>query len=269
MRYRRGYCNKIRSRLYVYDRRDGSLSPVSDESEEVEFFSLEAGKVLYSAKHYGSRQRKTFLNGLAVYDIESRTLKRYIDDMSYRVRYSGIVDGKIVFAASDGKRYGYSNENPYFWYYDENDQAPKIFYKNEESARNSVGSDSRYGENDSMLARDGGMYYVSTRGGDSHLCHASLDGSMTQLDAEHGSVDEFAVFDDEVIMIAMRGNQLGELYALKDGKEEKLTSFNDWVINERTLSTPEPIKYENEGIQLDGYVMKPVGFEPGKNIPAS
>ena len=263
----RGYCNKIRSRLYIYDRRDGSLSPVSDESEEVEFFSLEAGKILYSAKHYGSRQRKTFLNGLAVYDIESRTLKRYIDDMSYRVRYSGIVDGKVIFAAADGKRYGYSNENPYFWYFDEGDQTPKIFFRNEQSARNSVGSDSRYGANEEMVARDGGMYYVSTRGGDSHLFHAALDGRVTQLDVEQGSVDEFAVFDDEIIIIAMRGNRLGELYAVKDGKEEKLTSFNDWVVEERTLSTPVPLEYENEGNKLDGYVMKPVGFEPGKKYP--
>ena len=264
----RGYCNKIRSRLYLYDRNIGSCSPISDESEEVEFFSLEQGKVLYSAKHYGSQQRKTFLNGLALYDIESKILTRYIDDMSYRVRYSGILNGKVVYAASDGKRYSYSNENPYFWCFDEKNPVPLVFCKNEWSARNSVGSDSRFGVDDGMLARDGGIYYVGTRGGDSHLCHAALDGKITQLDFEKGSVDDFAVFDDEFIIIAMRGNNLGELYALKDGKEEKLTSFNDWVINERTLSTPELIKYENDGVPLQGYVMKPTEFDASKKYPA-
>lgn len=49
--------------------------------------------------------------------------------------------------------------------------------------------------------------------------------------------------------------------------EEKLSYFNDWLVDERTLSTPEFIEFENDSVRLEGYVMKPVGFEKGKKYP--
>jgi dipeptidyl aminopeptidase/acylaminoacyl peptidase len=54
-----------------------------------------------------------------------------------------------------------------------------------------------------------------------------------------------------------------------DGTGEKqLTDLNrDWKA-EVALSRPERFRYEREGYQLDGWVVKPCGFEPGKRYPA-
>jgi dipeptidyl aminopeptidase/acylaminoacyl peptidase len=54
-----------------------------------------------------------------------------------------------------------------------------------------------------------------------------------------------------------------------DGTGEKqVTDLNrDWKA-EVALSRPERFRYEREGYQLDGWVVKPCGFEPGKRYPA-
>lgn len=263
----RGYINKTRQRLYLCDIEKGTSIPVSDETENVDFYSTCKNRIVYNAKHYGSQKRKTFLNGLTVYDISQRKITPLIDDERFRIKYSGFLDGRIVFAAADGKRYGYAEENLCFRYYDEDRSCDKVFAFNEYSTANTVGSDTRFGVDGSMSAGDNGIYFLSTRGGDAHIFHAAMDGTVKQVSFEPGAVNEFIVFDDEIIMIAMRGNRIDELYSLKNEKEEKLTSFNDWVVNERTLSTPERITFENDGVVLEGYVMKPTEYKTGKKYP--
>ena len=248
----RGYINKTRQRLYLYDANDASLTPISDADEDIEFYSVCGDKVAYVGKHYGSQNRRTFLNGLDIFDVEKKESRQILPDDQLRIRYAGYLDGELVYSASDGKRYGYPEENPVFFRYDEAAGCGKVFAKNEYSASNSVGSDCHLGINERMAAADHGIYYQSTRGGDAHLYHAALTGELRQVTTEPGTVDEFVVFDDEILMIAMRGDHIDELYSLKEGKEEKLTSFNDWVVDERTLSTPERISFENDGVMLEG-----------------
>ena len=96
----------------------------------------------------------------------------------------------------------------------------------------------------------------------------SPDGSISVVTPGDGTVDCFDVAPDgELLYVAMRGDRLQELYACKDGAERRLTSMNEWVQQERALSTPEVLAYENDGCPLTGWVMKPVGFDPAKKYP--
>ncbi len=111
------------------------------------------------------------------------------------------------------------------------------------------------------------IYYTRTMGNHGPLMRVDRQGRFEQLTFK-GSVDGIAVCGDEIIMIAMRGNRLQEIYALKDGREEQLTAFNEWVQQERSLSTPEEIQFPNEeGTLLDGCVLEPVGHRPGEKAP--
>lgn len=54
-----------------------------------------------------------------------------------------------------------------------------------------------------------------------------------------------------------------------DGSGEKqLTDLNRAWKSEVELSRPERLRYERDGYQLDGWVMKPFGFDRGKRYPA-
>ena len=65
----------------------------------------------------------------------------------------------------------------------------------------------------------------------------------------------------------MRDMGLTECYSF-DGKEEKkLTSFNDALLAERSVCPVEEFTFTYKGIELDGYVMKPVDYDPNKTYP--
>ncbi|MBR5806610.1 MAG: S9 family peptidase [Oscillospiraceae bacterium] len=66
----------------------------------------------------------------------------------------------------------------------------------------------------------------------------------------------------------MRDNKLQELYSYKNGVEEKLTSFNDAVYEDVSTVVPDYFTYENDGVELDGWVLKPVDFDENKKYPA-
>ena len=51
------------------------------------------------------------------------------------------------------------------------------------------------------------------------------------------------------------------------GGERRLTDMNrDWT-REVTLSRPERFRFERAGLTVDAWVMKPIGFEPGRRYP--
>ena len=262
-----GFHNGIRARLYLYTRSTGALQPLTDEYQNIEFINVANGRIIYSAKHFTKDSPKRFdLSGMCVYDVDTGVLHDYVDEVTYRMRFCGFMGEKPVFMGSDGLRYGYQ-ENPYFFCIDEAEGKEHIFAKNELSASNSVGTDSRYGGGVSIASDEHHIYFVATEGGNANLKRVGLDGKFEKLSDWEGSMDYFALCGDEIIFVGMLENKPQELYALKDGKYERLTGFNEWVWTERTLSEPEHICYENDGVALEGYMLKPVGFQKGQKYP--
>jgi dipeptidyl aminopeptidase/acylaminoacyl peptidase len=67
---------------------------------------------------------------------------------------------------------------------------------------------------------------------------------------------------------AVRDMGLTEIYSYDGSTEKKLTSFNDAILAERTISPVEEFTFSYKDVELDGYVMKPVDFDPNKKYPA-
>ncbi|MDD4324509.1 MAG: S9 family peptidase [Eubacteriales bacterium] len=261
-----GLTNNLRSRLYLFDRSNSSLQAISAETENVGFFNVKNNRIIYSPKHFRKGEPKIFQGGLSIYDVDSQVLHEYVDDSTYRMRYCGFIQDRPVFMGSKGERY-YYQENPFFYYIDELRGKEVLFAENELSTENSIGSDVRYGSSAHILTDDQYLYYLSTINNHGHLMRVDLEGRFTKMTLEGGSVDGIALGENEIIMVAMRGNRLQELYSLKDGKEERLTSFNEWVQTDCTLSTAIEISFENDGVMLDGMVLPPVNHKKGEAAP--
>ena len=262
-----GFRNNKRTRLFIFNKKTGKTRSVTDKFSNVEFISCRRKKLLISKRKFTKDSPRRFdLSGLSVYDFETDTLKEYIEENTYRMRYVGFMGEMPVFAASDGKRYGYQ-ENPYFFYFNEEDKREHIFAKNELSVSNAVTTDTRFGGGNYIEADEKYIYYVATEGGNANIKRVSLNGKFEKLTYLTGTVDFISLFGDEIIFIGMLDNSPQEIYSLKDGKVRRLSNFNRWVKEERTLSTPERLDYENEHIAQTGYVIKPIGFEKDKKYP--
>ena len=82
-----------------------------------------------------------------------------------------------------------------------------------------------------------------------------------------GSVDAFALAEGKLLFVGMRGLRLQELYALEAGQARQLTRFNEEIFAQKSLSALIPLSCESDGVQIHGFVIPPVDFDPAKSYP--
>ncbi|MBU3209494.1 S9 family peptidase [Clostridium algidicarnis] len=139
----------------------------------------------------------------------------------------------------------------------------------ETSTWNSVGSDARYGGGAGVKKYKDYLYFITTEGYSSHLNRIDLEGNIEKIIETNGSVDSYTVNGEEILFIGLRDLKLQELYSLREKKEVQLTDFNGWVNKEISLSKIERLAVETEdGVIIDGWVLKPVDFDEKKKYPA-
>ena len=127
-------------------------------------------------------------------------------------------------------------------------------------------------------ADSGHIYFLTAAGGKSFVFRIGFEDGKVERVSEPvpGAVsyDLGAKSCDCGPMVAFHGGnmlQLGEIYlACPDGGKPpvKLTSFNDELLGELELSEPERITFAGTGgVKIEGWLMKPIGFEPGEKYP--
>lgn len=120
---------------------------------------------------------------------------------------------------------------------------------------------------------NGDLAMLSTVGGRTALFHVSPRGGAPREVIGGRRRIVGAAMDDRrttVAFVATSVSQPTELFvADADGRNERrLTSFNDALLREVAFSDAERITYESVGgLEIEGWLMKPYGHEPGKRYP--
>lgn len=266
----KGFTSKSRSRLYIYNRDDNTLEPLTGEVLQVTSVELNCDKtqaVIVGAEYTGMMP---ITNSLYIADLPAKTVRKLTPDEEFSYSSAHFVDDqKIICRGNARKRYGL-NENSRFYLVSVADGTKNLLTPDFDlSTWNTVGSDCRYGGGKGTQFDAGFLYFVTTENASSYLNRIDESGKIERLSVQKGSIDSFSVQDGEILIIALRGLTLQELYSLKDEDEKQLTAFNSWVNKERRLSTPEALSFETApGVTIHGWVLKPVGFVEGQRYPA-
>ncbi len=258
-----GFTDSVRSRLYIYDKKADSMTPITGEWDDAEYCDNQNGKVLYVSHYFRGKAASTV--GIFQYDTASQKTTTLLDDGTYSVNVAGYLDGRVFCTATDMLHYGI-NENQDFYWVENGKLTP--WAQHDLGYGSGVGSDCRLGGGHSWQVYDHKLYFLSTEGYYTYLKSLDVSGKMETLTKPNGSVDSIAVSKDEILFIGLRGMRLQELYRLKDAQETQITTFNESIVETKTLSKPEHISFENDGVALDGWVMKPIGFDPAQKYPA-
>lgn len=149
-----------------------------------------------------------------------------------------------------------------------------------------VGSDARYdgGGGGPVWSGDGRYVYFSTAdGGHSHVYRAAVEvGRVEQITPDDtpgvvsydarplpGGAGEMLVYHSGDF------GRIGEIYAMQAGPEEgaagkpvRLTGFNDQLLSQVEVAIPERLTFTGAGgVEIEGWIMKPAGFEEGNKYP--
>ena len=264
-----GFTNKIRSRLYIYNIKDKKLKPVTDAFTNVSFFRLNEDKtkaVIITNSFIDKMQIK---DDLYLYDIKEDTLEKISHHDRFQYGFADFLEDNIIFTGTDMAKYGI-NENQRIYLMDKDGNVKEISPQGFDlSIGNSVGTDCRFGRSNQIKLDGNYLYFITTEYGNAYLNRMDTNGNIEKLIKTKGSVDGFDVFDGKVIFVGFRGLKIQELYKLNEGEEVQISHFNDWLVKEKSLSAPERLTFTTrEGITIEGWVIKPVGFEEGKKYPA-
>ncbi len=258
-----GFTDGQRNRLYIYDKAADSMTAITGEWDNARYAAKQNGKILYFSHLFKGMQEKT--NALYEYDVTSGESRVLVEDGLWNFGMAEYFGEEILCTASDMSHYGI-NENKSFYLV--KDGKLELLAVHDFGFGSSIGSDCRLGGGRGYQMLNGKLYFLSTEGSHSYLKVLSQDGSIETLCKQGGSVDCIAVSDEETLFIGMRGQKLQELYRLANGEETQLSSFNEKVHEGKYVGIPEFIPFENDGIALEGWVIKPHDYDPNKSYPA-
>jgi len=264
-----GFTNKKRNRLYVFSFDEKKLIPITDELTNVEAFKVspDNSNIVYISNSF--KDKLEIRSDLYLYNIYNRQLEKLTHEDPFSYAYADFMKDKIIFLGSNMKKYGV-NENPKFYVMNMmTKEVEQIHTDFDYSTWSSVGSDCRYGSNQEFKVEGNYFYFETTEYGNSYINRIDENGKREKLITKNGSVDGFDVFGTSIVFVGMRDNKLQELYKLKDKSEMQVTTFNEWVVKEKSLSRPERITFNTkEGIEIEGWIMKPIDFDETKKYPA-
>ena len=249
----KGYINKKRTRLAVYDRDKSEVMDITDELTNVSFVKLNKSKTkaLFTCNRYTTRF--SFKSDLMELDLSTNKTDLLIKDVEGLCNPDYFGD-KIVFQSRDRSVYGL-NTNPGIYFY-ENGEVRLMTPSFDSNFGNSLGTDLRLGTNDDPIVYNDKLYFLSTDNDVINMYHMDLSGNIVKVTNSNGSIDDFIVISKGIYTIYMDENSPQEIYFFKDDFK-KLSDYNGFL-KEYKISKVETFEFSNDGIDFYGYVIPPI-----------
>jgi acylaminoacyl-peptidase len=257
-----GFTNKKRSRLYLFDKGTKDIVPISGQFENVSVTGIKDGKALYISQNYTNKLELT--NELYLYDLYAKKATRLIEEDELYIEFAEFVGDEIILAASAMDKYGL-NQNISFYIF-KNGEA-QLLSDHDYGIFNSVGSDCRYGGGTSYRVFNNCLYFVATESKSSFIKKLSIDGSIEKITDDNGSIDCFDICNEGILFIGLRGIKLQEIYFYENNKEIQKTKFNEKIIETKNIIKPERLEFTNDGVTIEGFVLKPADYDENKCYP--
>ncbi|MBQ6333520.1 MAG: S9 family peptidase [Erysipelotrichaceae bacterium] len=255
-----GVVNGNRNSLFLLNKNDHKLEKITPDSFDVASFDVIGDKIIFSANDFTTY--KTKWDKVYSYDLKEGIRTIYEDKMAIRKVFDE--KGKIYVNGTFAKDYGEMEAGKF---YELKDGKMELRIDTEDSLYNSVGSDSRYGRNKNYFKDNETNYFVTCEEDHTIILKMEADKLTKAVDIKGFSVDDFVVADDTFYAIALKDQKLQELYCIKDGKVEQLSSFNEEVLNDYYVAKPEKLTVK-KAVDIDGWVLKPFEFDENKKYPA-
>lgn len=253
--------------LYLYKKSLDTVVKLTKDIENVEGFKInkQQNTILYIASTFSEKAKLE--NNIHLYEINSGADRIIAKDLQGNFSYADFYKEDILFLFTDMQKYGLNENSQFYLFNIASGQYSKI---NAEgfTIGNSICTDASYGRNRAIKVLGDFVYFIVTEGTSSYLYKMDSKGHKEKVTNIQGSVVDFDVCKDMVIINAFREINPEELYQVSSNKEEKLTKFNEEIALNYELSKLEPLSIRvSDGTCIDGFVMKPQNYQEGKKYP--
>ena len=260
-----GLISGKRTALYRWNAAEKTAERLTDPEIDVSGYDTDGKTVIYvGEKICGRRTMRERLWQTWLEDRETRQLA--VPEMYFHfICFAG---PELLFAASDGKRYGV-NENPKIFRYDfAEDQAVEIADP-DLGTSNEVLTDVSLHEEAVVHGDRSGVYFASTVRNHTEIFRAAPDGSVETVIQREGSISGFDVKNGRFLLSALYQMLPEEIYSWESGAEfRQITHVNEKLLQDTYVAAPHRVTVQSEGLDIDGWVLYPKDFQPDQKYPA-
>lgn len=261
-----GYINKKRNRLYIYNKATGKLNPITDKlfSTDNALISADKSGIYFSGELLMTDSSNT--DGIYYYDIAQNTVSELVKEGKYTVSLIAELNDSIYFVGNVHKDIQTIGEMQ-LWKLDIKTKQLEIEYVPVGDFGFGMVTDGINGNGYSMIGANGKLYFVETRRYGCALYELEGDKAV-KISSDELQIASFDIKEDNIIAIGIEYNEPSELYSIKGESFYKLTSLNKKFNSAYQFSKPQRLTFTNsDGIEIDGWVIEPYGYEKGKKYP--
>ncbi len=266
------FTSGVRDQMFLFDRPTGRLTQITepeftamDPRDGARPFTLRGTKIIYKGMYWNGGLRPTW-PGVYLYDYATGERRTLLPDDAASTSF-------ICFWADDELLLGYTDHPEHMEHIDEfhtldlNTGEIKLLAHCERLVSFlSVTTDAKLGGGKGSMLHDGKFYYAASIGDYSYVCSVDRQGKVDERLSPDGGLSAFDLSGEHMLLCGMYGGKINELYL--DG--EQVTHFNDFLPEEYSIAQPQFFTFQadSDGTEVHGWVMEPVGYEPGKQYPA-
>ncbi|MBM7662733.1 dipeptidyl aminopeptidase/acylaminoacyl peptidase [Bacillus mesophilus] len=272
-----GIYNDDRKHVYVFDVAKKAYTKITDGDHDFSQprFSTD-GKNLFYVGTKAEDKEWGYLPAIWKFDIASKEETLFYQGNGYLHSPAISPDGKWLAAIGHtrGER-SQGNANVLLFSL-ESGELTNLTESFDYTVGNLVGVDARYDTAEARLiwnSSNTSIFFEATIGGDCQLFKVNLEGEVsTALSPAVASVTSFdIVSDDQAVLVLETPHSVADLVAQDLNNVDNVTPLTAWnqdLYNEVHVSTPENFHYKStDGWDVEGWVLKPFGYEEGKKYP--
>jgi len=262
----KGFINKKRARLNILTTE--GLKPITDKLTNVADYKLsDCRKYLAYIGDIAPADIHKLESNIHIVNLETLEEKLALEEPK-KVRAFAFWKDKIL--ASFAEPGGRLHEHGPFYIVDPTTKKAEKLAEYDLSIGQAGGSDSKFGGGIVSKVVGDSYFFASLKGYHTDIFELNLNsGDIKNVTNSGGNIDFFDMEKGRTVIGFMLPGRLMDVFELKNGKLEKISAFNDELLDSRKYSAPEHLTFKDaDGVEIDGWVIKPVDYEKGKKYPA-
>ena len=262
----KGFTNKKRGRLNILT--EEGLKPITDKLTNVADYKLsDCKKYLAYIGDIAPADVHQLETNIHIVNLETLEESLALSEPK-RVRSFAFWKDKLV--ASFAEPHGPIHTHGPFYVVDPKTKDAKKLCDFDLSIGQPGSSDSKFGGGIVSMVAGDCYLFLALKGYNTDIFELNLNsGEIKNISNSGGNIDFFDMENGRMVAGFMPPGRLMEVFELKGGKLEKISAFNDELHAKCKYSAPEHFTFNDaDGVEIDGWVIKPVDYVAGKKYPA-
>lgn len=251
-----GFTNKLRNRLFVYEEKTNTLTPGSNPYFEVGSTAIIEDEIYYCGSLYAAKV--PLEKDVYCFDTKSKSIRCVFKNNQFKNRSQSVaaLDQKLIFMAATDEVWG-QNTHPNFYEMNKLDGSLTLMAEGD------------YSFYEMKSGKEALTFNCQCRIS-SEVYSFTNDGKIESMMNWEGQLASFDYKCGKLIVSGKVGTKLDECYLvdIQTKEMQQISHFNDELLKDKYVGECEKITINSHDWDVDGWVIKPIDFDPNKKYPA-